>query len=207
MINKDTKIYCSFSTSPGNNGCMFFNNAFELNNINAIYKSFYSDDIEKSVTAVKTLGISGFAVSMPFKIDILDYVDELSDEVVHIGASNTIINNDGYLVAYNTDYSGVKSYFENIDFDLIYILGKGGFSKAVQYTCELMNRKFKIIDRGNWDLINELDNVLLFNATPLDITSDKNRIIDGKPFTVDGKQIALYQAKQQFKLYTGIEYE
>tara|TARA_Y100000593_G_C4322760_1_gene344771 strand:+ start:5217 stop:5840 length:624 start_codon:yes stop_codon:yes gene_type:complete len=207
MINKDTKIYCSFSKSPGNNGCMFFNDAFERNNIDAIYKSFYSDDIEKSVNAVKTLSISGFAVSMPFKIDILDYVDELSDEVLHIGASNTIINNDGYLVAYNTDCSGVKSYFENISFDLIYILGNGGFSKAIQYTCELMNREFKIIDRSNWDLIDELDNTLLFNATPLDITSEKNRIIDGRPFTLDGKQIALYQARQQFKLYTGIEYE
>jgi len=207
MINKDTKIYCSFSKSPGNNGCMFFNDAFERNNIDAIYKSFYSDDIEKSVNAVKTLSISGFAVSMPFKIDILDYVDELSNEVLHIGASNTIINNDGYLVAHNTDCSGVKSYFENISFDLIYILGNGGFSKAIQYTCELMNREFKIIDRSNWDLIDELDNALLFNATPLDITSEKNRIIDGRPFTLDGKQIALYQARQQFKLYTGIEYE
>ena len=66
MINKDTKIYGSFSSSPGNNGCEFFNKEFEDRNINAIYKSFYSDDIKKSIEAVKTLSISGFAVSMPF---------------------------------------------------------------------------------------------------------------------------------------------
>ena len=45
MINKDTKIYGSFSNNPGNNGCKFFNKKFQENNINAIYKSFYSNNI------------------------------------------------------------------------------------------------------------------------------------------------------------------
>ena len=39
LINKDTKIYCSFSSNPGNNGCIYFNTKFQQNNINAIYKS------------------------------------------------------------------------------------------------------------------------------------------------------------------------
>ena len=70
MINKNTEIYCSFSSNPGNNGCVFFNEAFKKKNINAIYKSFYSNDIYESIKAVKSLGIKGFAVSMPFKINI-----------------------------------------------------------------------------------------------------------------------------------------
>ena len=45
MINKDTEIYCSFSSNPGNNGCVFFNKVFKKKNIDAIYKSFYSNDI------------------------------------------------------------------------------------------------------------------------------------------------------------------
>jgi shikimate 5-dehydrogenase len=76
LINKNTKIYCSFSSNPGNNGCVFFNKKFQENNIDAIYKSFYSDNIKKSVEAVKTLGISGFAISMPFKTEILKHVDK-----------------------------------------------------------------------------------------------------------------------------------
>ena len=80
-INKDTKIYCSFSSNPGNNGCKYFNNLFERKNINAIYKSFYSDNIQKSIEAVKTLNISGFAVSMPFKTQVLKYVDKLTNLV------------------------------------------------------------------------------------------------------------------------------
>ena len=76
LVNKDTKIFCSFSNNPGNNGCVFFNNKFQENNINAIYKSFYSDNIEKSIEAVKTLNISGFAISMPFKVETLNYIDK-----------------------------------------------------------------------------------------------------------------------------------
>ena len=129
-INKDTKIYCSFSTSPGNNGCIYFNKKFQENNINAIYKSFYSDDIEKSIQAVKTLGIAGFAVSMPFKLEVLQYVDEVSEDVKQIGAANTIINNNGYLKAYNTDWLGVSKYIlENVDF--LSILGNGGSSSDI----------------------------------------------------------------------------
>ena len=207
MINKDTKIYGSFSSSPGNNGCEFFNKEFEDRNINAIYKSFYSDDIKKSIEAVKTLSISGFAVSMPFKIEVLDLVNQLTEEVESIGSANTIVNHNGHLTAYNTDYCGVKSYFETLNFDFIYIVGNGGFSKAVQYTCELMNKKFKIIDRSNWYMIDEIKDSVLFNATPVDVWSTKCVVIDGRPQSYIGRQIALEQAKKQFEIYTGTKYE
>jgi len=208
MIDKDTKIYCSFSLNPGNNGCVFFNNAFKSKNINAIYKSFYSDDIKKSIDAVKALNISGFAVSMPFKIETLNYVNDVSSEVHQIGSCNTILNDGGYLTAYNTDYIGVRSYIENLntEIDFLYILGNGGFSKSIQYTCKLLGINFEVICRNNWNVLSELENKWIFNATPIDIEIENNFIIDGRPFTKDGKIIALNQSIQQFKLYTGLEY-
>ena len=204
MINKDTKIYCSFSSNPGNNGCIFFNDEFERNGIDAIYKSFYSDDIKKSIEAVKSLGIKGFALSMPFKIEALDYVDEVEDSAKKIGSINTVVNKGGYLKGYNTDWIGVKKYFEIRRFDSIYIIGNGGFSKAVQYTCNVMDIGFVIITRENWNIIEELEDKIIFNATPVDINTD-NFLIDGRPHTDTGREIALYQAKEQFKIYTGVE--
>ena len=47
---------------------------------------------------------------------------------------------------------------------------------------------------------------IFINATPADIESDQNKIIDARPFADEGKQIASYQAKRQFKIYTGINY-
>jgi shikimate 5-dehydrogenase len=198
LVNKDTKIFCSFSSNPGNNGCVFFNNKFKGNGINAIYKSFYSDNIEKSIEAVKTLNISGFAVSMPFKVEVLKYVDYIDEAAEKIGAANTIINNNGYLKAYNTDWLGVKKFISN-QLDSITILGNGGFSKAVQYFATQSDIPYSIITRDKWDLIPQLTGCI-FNATPVDVITQGN-LIDGRPFTEQGKIIANFQAEEQYKIY------
>lgn len=201
QINKDTKIYASFSSNPGNNGCIFFNKKFKENNINAIYKSFYSNNLLKTVDAVKALNFSGFALSMPFKTEILKYVDIIDPVAKEIGSANTILNNSNKLIAYNTDWIGVKNFFLKMNSKPIEILiaGNGGFSKAIQYTCKKMNINFQVISRDNWSIIESSDK-LIFNATPVEI--NKKNIIDGRPFSKDGKLIANFQAEEQFKLYT-----
>jgi shikimate 5-dehydrogenase len=201
LINKDTKIFCSFSSNPGNNGCEFFNTKFQKNGVNAVYKSFYSNDIAKSIDAVKTLGITGFAVSMPFKTTVLNYVDELDEASKNIGAANTITNIDGYLKAYNTDWLGVSKYLlEDINF--LTILGDGGFSKAVQYMCTHKNIPYEVITRKDWGRVYNLKGYI-FNATPIEVIT-KGHLIDGRPFTQSGKIIAKLQAEEQYKIYTNI---
>jgi shikimate dehydrogenase len=199
-INKDTKIYGSFSTNPGNNGCTFFNNKFKENNIDAIYKSFYSDNIEQSVLAAKYLGFAGFAVSMPFKTEVLKYVDIMQYAVKEIGAANTIVNKKGILKAYNTDSIAVYNYLQDKNIDFLNIVGNGGFSKAVQYACNYLGIKYSIVLRHDFDNVPNLKGYI-FNATPADIQV-KGVLIDGRPFTEQGKEIARLQAEEQYKIYT-----
>jgi len=199
LVNKDTKIYCSFSSNPGNNGCVYFNTKFQQNGLNAIYKSFYSDNIEKSVQAVRSLGIAGFAVSMPFKVEVLKYVDDMDLSVREIGAANTILNVDGHLKAYNTDWLGVSKYLTSPPKHLS-ILGDGGFSKAVQYACKSLQIEYTVYTREHWHKVSQLTGVV-FNATPIDVEVQGD-LIDGRPFTAQGKAIAELQAYEQYKLYT-----
>ena len=208
MINKDTKIYGSFSANPGNNGCIFFNTAFEKYNINAIYKSFYADNLENVINAVKTLHFSGFALSMPFKIEILKYLDDQDSSVSSIGSANTVVVTDkGHLIGYNTDFLGVIDFFEQISLNTnLNIIGTGGFSKAIQYACKLKNIEYKVFNRNEIYLIDRYKDEVFFNATPADIVFTDAKIIDGRPFTEEGKQIANYQAKHQFKIYTNLNY-
>ncbi|MDA8547684.1 hypothetical protein N9K61_02985, partial [Flavobacteriaceae bacterium] len=128
QINKDTKIYGSFSSNPGNNGCIFFNKKFKENKMNAIYKSFYADNLLKTLEAVKTLNFSGFALSMPFKVEILKYTDYIDPIANEIGSANTILNISDELYAYNTDWLGVKKFFLNMSNKPkdILIAGNGG---------------------------------------------------------------------------------
>ena len=201
LIDKDTKIFCSFSINPGNNGCVFFNEKFKQNNVNALYKSFFSDNIKKSVEAVKTLGISGFAVSMPFKIEILNYVDQVDEIAQTIGSCNTVINKEGKLIAYNTDWISIKNYLLQTKIpSSVLLAGNGGFSRAAQFTFNKMKIPFDIITRKNWSDLQNSDRTI-FNATPIKI-DNKNNLIDARPTEYQGKIIARLQAEEQFKLYT-----
>ena len=94
MINKDTQLYGSFSENPGNNGCLFFNDAFQRNNINAIYKSFSAQNVQRIVYCTKALPFAGFALSMPFKKNIVGYLNDYEEEVMKIGSCNTVVVKD-----------------------------------------------------------------------------------------------------------------
>lgn len=207
-INKDTEIYCSFAKTAGNTGCQMMNTAFYYYGLNKLYKSFSVDSIEDAVGAVRTLNIKGFAITMPYKVDVLNYVDEVSDEVEIIGAANTVINDSGHLKAYNTDYIAAQVMLREKMKGLKFfsIIGNGGYSKAVQAAAKSLGFNFEIITRDNWDQINE-DHGVLYNCTPLKIMQHNARIfIDCIVTTETGKRLATIQAMHQFKLYTGLDF-
>ena len=149
-INKNTEIYCSFAKTAGNTGCQMMNTAFHYYGLNKIYKSFSVDNIEDAVKSVRILNIKGFAITIPYKVEVLDYVDELSDEVKAIGAANTVINRDGHLIAYNTDYLATKELLMSMSNTKLYILGNGGYSKAVQSAAKSLEIDYEVITRNVW---------------------------------------------------------
>ena len=210
-INKDTEIYCSFAKQAGNTGCQMMNTAFYYYGLNKIYKSFSVDNIEDAVNSVKTLGIKGFAITMPYKIEVLDYVDELDDSVKKIQSANTVINDNGKLIAYNTDYYAAKTMLSEINFlngyPKIFILGNGGYSKAVQQAVKDLNLDYTLITRDNWDTIGDIRNSVVYNCTPISVDIDKyNTYINSNVKSETGLRLATLQASKQFELYTGLKF-
>jgi|TARA_Y100000310_G_scaffold184010_1_gene184160 shikimate dehydrogenase len=204
-VDKDTEIYCSFAKTAGNTGCQMMNSAFYYHGLNKIYKSFSVNDIEDAVKSVKTLNIKGFAITMPYKVEVLDYVDEMTDEVRDIGAANTVIN-DGILKAHNTDYLAAKEVLVDFVGSNLYILGNGGYSRAVQSAAKSLGIEYELITRNNWNL-NMKDGVI-YNCTPLENLrghiDESNKLIDCIVSTGTGKRLATIQASHQYKLYTGL---
>jgi shikimate dehydrogenase len=210
-VNKDTEIYCSFAENAGNTGCQMMNTAFYYYGLNKIYKSFSVKSIEDAVNSVKTLDIKGFAITMPYKIDVLNYVDDMSDDVKEIGAANTVLNfNDGFLHAYNTDAYAARTFLEDYDNQKkLYILGDGGYSKAVRWGALQNGFDVQTITRSEWDDIYNITGSVVYNCTPVDVESmvnSSNDFINCLVHTKTGRELARLQASKQYELYTGMDF-
>lgn len=92
-------------------------------------------NLGKSMEALKILGCKGINVTIPYKVDIMKYMDYISDEALSIGAVNTVQFLNSKLKAYNTDYYGFGMTLKRYGIDVfnkdVIILGTGGASKAV----------------------------------------------------------------------------
>lgn len=119
-------------------------------------------------------------VTIPYKEAVIPYLYELSDTAKNIGAVNTVVNRDGRLYGYNTDFYGMTSLIKknNIDFDgkRIAILGTGGTSKTAHTVAESLGAKAVIkVSRNKTDstvTYDELydkysDTDIIINTTPV----------------------------------------
>ncbi|VVP56407.1 Shikimate dehydrogenase-like protein [Pseudomonas fluorescens] len=132
--NKDTQLCMSLSGRPGNFGLRFHNHLYEQLGLNFYYKAFASQDLTGAVAGIRALRIRGCGVSMPFKEACIALVDELDASAAAIQSINTIVNTDGHLKAYNTDYIAVAQLLEKhqVPKDSTFVLrGSGGMAKAV----------------------------------------------------------------------------
>lgn len=111
------------------------NMAYHLTDTNAVYLALEVDpkDLGKAVENIKLYHMLGANVSMPYKSEVIQFLDELDETAREIGAVNTIINRHGCLIGYNTDGVG---FFQSLpDFNLkgknLTILGAGGATSAI----------------------------------------------------------------------------
>jgi len=143
-INKDTQFCMSLAARPGNFGTRFHNYLYRELGLNFIYKAFTTRDLGAAIGGVRALGIRGCAVSMPFKEACIEFVDELDGSAGGIQSVNTIVNDGGFLRAYNTDYIAVAELLKRnrVSPASAFVLrGSGGMAKAV--ACALRDAGFR----------------------------------------------------------------
>ena len=209
-ISKDTVVCISLAKKAGNFGTTVYNHVFQKLNLDFLYKSFSTNDIVSAINGARSIGIRGISITMPYKTRVLDLVDSVSEEAAMTRSVNTIVNNDGVLTAYNTDVDSTSTLLEEVENkEMLYVLGAGGFSKAVQYSGSHLFDNVKIITRENWELVKNIKEGVVFNCTPikgLTFKSSDVTFIDCDVASDTGKRLAILQAARQFKLYTGVEF-
>lgn len=150
-INADTELYCIFgnpvrhSLSPA-----IHNAAFIKEKINAVYLAFEVKDIKSAVNSMRHLNIRGASVTIPFKNNILKYIDNVDVTASEIGAVNTLMNKNGRIYGYNNDGTGAVKALLNGKVKLkkqkILIIGNGGSARAVSFS--LLNQGAEITIAG-----------------------------------------------------------
>lgn len=133
-INKDTRLCMSLAGRPSNIGTRFHNFLYQELGLNYIYKAFTTTDLPAVIAGIRGLGIRGCGVSMPYKEACIPYLDELDASAKALQSVNTIVNDDGYLRAYNTDFIAVSKLLaeHRVSPELVFALrGSGGMAKAV----------------------------------------------------------------------------
>lgn len=110
--------------------------AYRAVGIDYRYQPFQVEDIGAALTAMRTLGIRGCGISMPFKLEVLEHLDAVDPLARRIGAVNTVVNDGGVLTGYNTDAWGARQAIEEVralSGSRILLLGAGGAARAVAF--------------------------------------------------------------------------
>ena len=111
------------------------NQAFEATHTNGVYVAWEVEgtDLAETVVNVRRYQMFGINLSMPYKEQVISYLDQLSEEARLIGAVNTVVNREGTLIGYNTDGKGFFKSLPSfkISGKKMVLLGAGGAAKAI----------------------------------------------------------------------------
>lgn len=159
-------------------------------------------DYEYELHEIPPSGLGGFLkkrefnainVTIPYKQDVIPYLDEISDTAKRIGAVNTIVNRNGRLYGDNTDFAGMLALARHIGVDMkgrkVLILGTGGASKTGHALAEYMGAEsVYYVSRSGKDgsisyeqaVTEHSDARIIINATPVGMFPKQ----DGRPIDI-----------------------
>ena len=170
----------------------YFTEKFQRESIaDYVYELFPIDSITRLPEILSNNpSLAGLNVTIPYKEQVIDYLDTCSSVVEEIGACNCIKIKDGKLTGYNTDVIGFSTSLEpklKSSHKKALVLGTGGAAKAVHYVLKQKGIDFLQVSRKSSDLsisyedINEQllkDYTLIVNTTPLGMHPDVDKAPD-----------------------------
>jgi len=129
------------------------NAAFKELGLNLVYVAFTvtRNELKDAISSARSLGLQGLNVTMPHKNAVITYLDETDSTAKAIGAVNTILNDKGKLIGFNTDGIGaMRALKENgipPDGKKMLLLGAGGAAKAIAFQAAQEVEELVILNR------------------------------------------------------------
>lgn len=149
---KSIPVLCgSIMGEPFSLGVKIHNAAYQALGLDYTFVCFGVENPELAVQAIRTLGIRGMNVSMPYKQAVIPFLDEVDETARRIGAVNTINNVDGRLTGYNTDCIGaIRALQEKTSLGgkKLALLGAGGAARAIALGVRQAGAQVTIFNRS-----------------------------------------------------------
>ena len=129
------------------------NAAFRALGLNCVYITLRvpKPTLANAIAGVRALGIAGLNVTIPHKISIISLLDELDESANLVGAVNTVKNNRGKLIGFNTDGEGALRALEekigSVKGKEVVLLGAGGAARAIAFSLARAGARLTIANR------------------------------------------------------------
>lgn len=150
-INGETKLIGFFgSTYRTSKMYAIYNAAMEALGLNYLYVPFAVNDLRKAVEGMRHLGIAAAGVTIPYKLTIIPFLDELDAESKMVGAVAAVVNRDGKLIGSTTDgQGGLKALREKTDVagKKVVLIGAGGAARALAFSLHQAGGKLTVLNR------------------------------------------------------------
>lgn len=167
-LDTGTVMYGVFGHPIGHSKSpLMLNEAFRATGLNAAYAAYsiVPGTLGEAVRGIRALGFRGINVTVPHKLEVMEYLDELDDTARRIGAVNTVVNDGGRLIGYNTDGIGyVRSLKEETGFapsgKRIVLIGAGGAARGIGFALAQEGPSSLIIANRSADKAAQLANDL-----------------------------------------------
>lgn len=193
QINGYTNIYgllgypAKHSFSP-----LIHNYLFEKNIINAVYHVFEitPEEFGRSVMCLKRLNISGFNITMPYKNEIIPFLDEISEDAKILNSVNTVIRKEDLYKGFNTDISGFLRCLTENDFDFknssALVLGAGSTARSIVFGLSQKKiKKLSIFNRTQSRAFKMKDVFKIFFNNEITVLKDLNTVSEKKQKSFD----------------------
>ncbi|MGX1900976.1 shikimate dehydrogenase [Thermolongibacillus altinsuensis] len=119
---------------------LMHNDALQSLGIDAYYHAFHveREQLKEAIFGLKALQVAGFNVTIPHKTAIIPFLDDVDETAREMGAVNTVVNENGRLIGYNTDGEGfVRALCEQMKISLsgkrILLVGAGGAARGIYF--------------------------------------------------------------------------
>ncbi len=153
-INGRTRV-CAIIGDPVEHSLspVMHNAAFKKLGLNLVYVAFKvtKNGLKDAISGARSLGLRGLSVTMPHKNAVIDYLDEIDSVAKAIGSVNTILNNQGKLIGYDTDGNGAMIALQengiSTEEKKMLLLGAGGAAKAIAFQAAQEVEELVVVNR------------------------------------------------------------